>query len=60
MSNKHDDSLIIRTWHEIAVTALQSRASDIHIEAGVEGTLIRADPRHVLFDIETLQLLRIA
>ena len=41
MSNQHDDSLIIRTWHEIAVTALQSRASDIHIEAGVEGTLIR-------------------
>ena len=41
MSNQHNDSLIIRTWHEIAVTALQSRASDIHIEAGVEGTLIR-------------------
>ena len=41
MSNSHDDSLIIRTWHEIAVTALKSRASDIHIEAGAQGTLVR-------------------
>ncbi len=41
MSSTHDDSLIIRTWHEIAVNALQSRASDIHIEAGSQGTLVR-------------------
>ena len=41
MSKPHDDSLIIRTWHEIAVNALQSRASDIHIEAGSQGTLVR-------------------
>ena len=41
MSNPHDDSLIIRTWHEIAVTALESRATDIHIEAGSQATLVR-------------------
>ncbi len=41
MSNPHDDSIIIRTWHEIAVNALQSRASDIHIEAGLHGTVVR-------------------
>ena len=41
MSSTHDDSLIIRTWHEIAVNALESRASDIHIEAGPEATLVR-------------------
>ena len=41
MSGTHDDSLIIRTWHEIAVDALESRASDIHIEAGPQATLVR-------------------
>ena len=41
MSPFEDDSLIIRAWHEIAVTALQSRASDIHIEAGPQETLVR-------------------
>lgn len=41
MSSIHDDSFIIRTWHEIAVNALESRASDIHIEAASQGTLIR-------------------
>ena len=41
MSSTYDDSLIIRTWHEIAVNALESRASDIHIEAGLQGTLVR-------------------
>ncbi|MEI6182130.1 MAG: GspE/PulE family protein [Polynucleobacter sp.] len=41
MSSTHDDSLIIRTWHEIAVNALESRASDIHIEAGPQATLVR-------------------
>jgi type II secretory ATPase GspE/PulE/Tfp pilus assembly ATPase PilB-like protein len=41
LSNTQDDSLIIRTWHEIAVNALQSRASDIHIEAGSQTTLVR-------------------
>lgn len=41
MISENDDSLIIRTWHEIAVHALTSRASDIHIEAGLQGTLVR-------------------
>ena len=41
MSGHHEDSLIIRAWHEIAVHALASRASDIHIEAGLRGTLVR-------------------
>ena len=41
MSDAHDESIIIRTWHEIAVNALESRASDIHIEAGSQGTLVR-------------------
>ena len=41
MSETHDESIIIRTWHEIAVNALESRASDIHIEAGLQGTLVR-------------------
>jgi type II secretory ATPase GspE/PulE/Tfp pilus assembly ATPase PilB-like protein len=41
LTNSHDDSLIIRTWYEIAVNALESRASDIHIEAGLQGTLVR-------------------
>jgi type II secretory ATPase GspE/PulE/Tfp pilus assembly ATPase PilB-like protein len=41
LSNTHDDSLIIRTWYEIAVNAIESRASDIHIEAGSQGTLVR-------------------
>jgi type II secretory ATPase GspE/PulE/Tfp pilus assembly ATPase PilB-like protein len=36
-----DDSLIIRTWYEIAAHALDTRASDIHIEAGALATLIR-------------------
>jgi len=37
----NDDSLIIRTWHEISVHALNSRASDIHIEARPQETIIR-------------------
>ena len=41
MSIPHDDSLIIRIWYEIALQALDSRASDIHIEAGISGTLVR-------------------
>ena len=41
MSANHDDSLIIRIWHEIAVNAMDSRASDIHIEAGAHSTLVR-------------------
>ncbi len=41
MSSVHDDSLIIRTWYEIAVNALHARASDIHIEAGPQDTLVR-------------------
>ena len=41
MTDTHDDSLIIRTWYEIAVNALESRASDIHIEAGPQGTVVR-------------------
>jgi type IV pilus assembly protein PilB len=41
LSSAHDDSLIIRTWYEIAVNALHARASDIHIEAGPQDTLVR-------------------
>ncbi len=41
MSIPQDDSLIIRTWHEITVNALHSRATDIHIEAGLQETLVR-------------------
>jgi type II secretory ATPase GspE/PulE/Tfp pilus assembly ATPase PilB-like protein len=36
-----DESLIVRTWFEITVNALNSGASDIHIEAGVHETLVR-------------------
>ncbi|AWW43928.1 GspE/PulE family protein [Polynucleobacter paneuropaeus] len=41
MSQFEDDSFIIRAWHEITVTALQSKASDIHIEASSEETVVR-------------------
>ena len=41
MSISHDDSLIIRTWYEIAANALTARASDIHIEPSNLGTLVR-------------------
>jgi type II secretory ATPase GspE/PulE/Tfp pilus assembly ATPase PilB-like protein len=41
LSITHDDSLIIRIWYEIALQAIDSRASDIHIEAGISGTLVR-------------------
>jgi type II secretory ATPase GspE/PulE/Tfp pilus assembly ATPase PilB-like protein len=41
LSVPHDDSLIIRIWYEIALQAIDSRASDIHIEAGISGTLVR-------------------
>ena len=35
------DSHIIRTWHEISVHALNSRATDIHIEARSQETVVR-------------------
>jgi type II secretory ATPase GspE/PulE/Tfp pilus assembly ATPase PilB-like protein len=41
LSDLQDDSLIIRTWHEITVNALHSRATDIHIEARLQETLVR-------------------
>jgi type II secretory ATPase GspE/PulE/Tfp pilus assembly ATPase PilB-like protein len=41
LSVAQDNSLIIRTWYEIAAHALDARASDIHIEAGAQATLIR-------------------
>jgi type IV pilus assembly protein PilB len=37
----HDESLIIRTWQEIAENALHARASDIHIEAHPLSSLVR-------------------
>lgn len=40
MSDLHD-SHIIRTWHDIAVNALNTRATDIHIEARSQETVIR-------------------
>jgi type IV pilus assembly protein PilB len=36
-----DDSLIIRTWQEIATSALKTRASDIHVEAQAKETVVR-------------------
>lgn len=41
MNSIQDDSLIIRTWHEITINAIQARATDIHIEAGSQETLVR-------------------
>ena len=41
MSQSQDDSIIVRTWFEIAVNALNSGASDIHIEARTQETLVR-------------------
>ena len=41
MSSANDDSLIIRTWYEIAAYAINARASDIHVEASHLGALIR-------------------
>ena len=41
MSTTQDESIIVRTWFEIAVNALNSGASDIHIEAGAHETLVR-------------------
>ena len=41
MNATQDESLIVRTWFEITVNALNSGASDIHIEAGVHETLVR-------------------
>jgi type II secretory ATPase GspE/PulE/Tfp pilus assembly ATPase PilB-like protein len=35
------DSHIIRTWHEIAVHALNARSTDIHIEARSQETVVR-------------------
>jgi type IV pilus assembly protein PilB len=35
------DSHIIRTWHEIAVNALNTRSTDIHIEARSQETIVR-------------------
>jgi type II secretory ATPase GspE/PulE/Tfp pilus assembly ATPase PilB-like protein len=35
------DSHIIRTWHAIAVNALDARATDIHIEARSQETVVR-------------------
>jgi type IV pilus assembly protein PilB len=35
------DSHIIRTWHEIAVNALNTRATDIHIEARSQESIVR-------------------
>jgi type IV pilus assembly protein PilB len=45
-----NDSHIIRTWHEIAVNALNTRATDIHIEARSQETIVRVriDGRLVL------------
>ena len=41
MSELLHDSHIIRTWHEIAVNALTARATDIHIEARSQETVVR-------------------
>ncbi|OYY21236.1 MAG: type II secretion system protein E [Polynucleobacter sp. 24-46-87] len=41
MSDLLHDSHIIRTWHDIAVDALNNRATDIHIEARSQETIVR-------------------
>lgn len=41
MSDLLHDSHIIRTWHDIAVHALTNRATDIHIEARSQETIVR-------------------
>jgi len=41
LNNSQDDSLIIRTWYDITVKALHSRATDIHIEAHPQETVVR-------------------
>jgi len=41
LSTHPDDSLIIRTWHEITVNVLHSSATDIRIEAGPQETLVQ-------------------
>jgi type II secretory ATPase GspE/PulE/Tfp pilus assembly ATPase PilB-like protein len=41
LSYAPDDSLIIRTWQDIAASALCSRATDIHIEAHTLETVVR-------------------
>ncbi|QWE18854.1 GspE/PulE family protein [Polynucleobacter corsicus] len=41
MSDLLHDSHIIRTWHDIAVDALNNRATDIHIEARSLETVVR-------------------
>ena len=41
MSELLHDSHIIRTWHDIAVDALNNRATDIHIEARSQETIVR-------------------
>ncbi|AGG32757.1 Type II secretion system protein E [beta proteobacterium CB] len=42
MSDLLHDSHIIRTWHDIAVNALNNRATDVHIEARSQETIVRA------------------
>jgi type IV pilus assembly protein PilB len=41
LSDLLHDSHIIRTWHEIAVNALNARSTDIHIEARSQETVVR-------------------
>jgi type II secretory ATPase GspE/PulE/Tfp pilus assembly ATPase PilB-like protein len=41
LSDLLHDSHIIRTWHDIAVDALNHRATDIHIEARSQETVVR-------------------
>ena len=41
MSDLLHDSHIIRTWHDITVDALNTRATDIHIEARSQETVVR-------------------
>ena len=41
MSFSHDDSLIVRTWYEIAAHAIEARASDIHVEVSRTEMVVR-------------------
>jgi type IV pilus assembly protein PilB len=41
LNDLQHDSHIIRTWHDITVNALNTRATDIHIEARSQETVVR-------------------
>ena len=53
LTTQHDDFTVIRAWQAIVTQAIQSRASDIHVEALEHKTIIRIRVDGVL---QTLQV----